>query len=85
MCNGFVRILRHLPTVTRAVYSHEWGVKICAHLLGGKDAQSELLCFELSYLRNTGIICLRADNVMGFSMENRNPRHPAEFSGRLSK
>ena len=55
MCNGFVRILRHLPTVTRAVYSHEWGVKICAHLLGGKDAQSELLCFELSYLRNTAL------------------------------
>lgn len=28
MCNGFVRILRHLPTVTLAVYSYEWGVEI---------------------------------------------------------
>jgi len=28
MCNGFVRIWRHLPTVTLAVYSDEWGVGI---------------------------------------------------------
>ncbi len=33
MCNGFVRILRHLPTVTLAVYSYEWGVEIVGSLV----------------------------------------------------